>query len=91
MRSAYLLGRPPRMPKEGVTLVRRLWTEQSVTFGGKHFETRDLPLNPKPVQKPAPPIWVAAKKRRAVELAAEVGADGLFRKSDHSGGDYSTQ
>jgi probable F420-dependent oxidoreductase len=71
------LGDRPGRLKEGVTLVRRLWTEQSVTFGGKHFETRDLPLNPKPVQKPAPPIWVAAKKRRAVELAAEVG-DGWF-------------
>jgi alkanesulfonate monooxygenase SsuD/methylene tetrahydromethanopterin reductase-like flavin-dependent oxidoreductase (luciferase family) len=63
--------------REGVTLIRKLWTEPSVNFSGKQFQAKDLPLNPKPVQKPAPPIWVAAKKRHAVQLAAEVG-DGWF-------------
>jgi alkanesulfonate monooxygenase SsuD/methylene tetrahydromethanopterin reductase-like flavin-dependent oxidoreductase (luciferase family) len=63
--------------REGVTLIRKLWTEPQVTFNGKQFQTRNLPLNPKPFQKPAPPIWIAAKKRHAVQLAAEVG-DGWF-------------
>jgi probable F420-dependent oxidoreductase len=71
-----LTDRPGRM-REGVTLIRRLWTEPKVTFRGKYFQSDELPLNPKPVQSPAPPIWIAAKKRRAVELAAEVG-DGWF-------------
>ncbi len=67
----------PGMVREGATLIRRLWTEPSVTFAGKHFRADDVALRPKPIQKPAPPIWVAAKKRKAVELAAEVG-DGWF-------------
>jgi alkanesulfonate monooxygenase SsuD/methylene tetrahydromethanopterin reductase-like flavin-dependent oxidoreductase (luciferase family) len=32
-----------------------------------------LDLRPKPLQRPSPPIRVAARKRRAVELAAEIG------------------
>jgi alkanesulfonate monooxygenase SsuD/methylene tetrahydromethanopterin reductase-like flavin-dependent oxidoreductase (luciferase family) len=71
-----LNDRSARM-REGVTLIRKLWTEPAVTFSGKQFQAKDLPLNPKPFQKPAPPIWVAAKKRHAVQLAAEVG-DGWF-------------
>ncbi len=67
----------PGVLREGVNLIRRLWTEPAVTFEGKHFRTAGLPLRPQPVQQPAPPIWVAAKKRSAVELAGEVG-DGWF-------------
>jgi probable F420-dependent oxidoreductase len=67
----------PAMLREGVNLIRRLWTEPAVTFRGEHFRAEQLPLRPQPVQKPAPPIWVAAKKRKAVELAGEVG-DGWF-------------
>ncbi|MGD9764131.1 MAG: LLM class flavin-dependent oxidoreductase [Candidatus Binatia bacterium] len=59
--------------REGATLVRRLWTEENVTFHGKHFHLNGVNLTPKPAQRPAPPIWVAAKKRHAVELAAQVG------------------
>jgi len=67
----------PGVLREGVKLIRRLWTEPAVTFEGKHFRTAGLALRPQPVQQPAPPIWVAAKKRSAVELAGEVG-DGWF-------------
>jgi alkanesulfonate monooxygenase SsuD/methylene tetrahydromethanopterin reductase-like flavin-dependent oxidoreductase (luciferase family) len=67
----------PVLLREGVNLIRRLWTEPTVTFHGKHFKAEQLPLRPQPVQKPAPPIWIAAKKRKAVELAGEVG-DGWF-------------
>jgi alkanesulfonate monooxygenase SsuD/methylene tetrahydromethanopterin reductase-like flavin-dependent oxidoreductase (luciferase family) len=67
----------PALLREGVTLIRRLWTDPAVSFHGKHFHAEGLPLRPQPIQRPAPPIWIAAKKRRAVELAGEVG-DGWF-------------
>lgn len=67
----------PALVREGVQLIRRLWTEPNVTHDGKHFQVADVCLTPKPVQKPAPPVWVAAKKRKAVELAAEIG-DGWY-------------
>jgi len=65
----------PALLREGATLIRRLWTEPSVTYEGRHFRTAAVALRPQPLRPP--PIWVAAKKRKAVELAAEVG-DGWF-------------
>lgn len=59
--------------REGAVLTRKLWTEEHVTYHGKHFSVERMNLTPKPRQKPAPPIWIAAKKRVAVEDAAEVG------------------
>jgi alkanesulfonate monooxygenase SsuD/methylene tetrahydromethanopterin reductase-like flavin-dependent oxidoreductase (luciferase family) len=45
---------------EALTLVRRAWTEDRVTFEGRFFTVRDVRVLPKPVQKPHPPIWAAA-------------------------------
>ncbi len=67
----------PGLMREAALLVRRLWTEKDVTFHGKHFHLDGVNLTPKPMQRPAPPIWVAAKKRPAIELAAEIG-DGWY-------------
>ncbi|MGI9604576.1 MAG: LLM class flavin-dependent oxidoreductase [Acidimicrobiales bacterium] len=58
--------------REGAILLRKLWTERKVTFEGEHFQTDGLSLSPAPIQKP-PPIWVGAKAKRAIELAAEIG------------------
>jgi alkanesulfonate monooxygenase len=47
-----------RLFDEQLELVTRLWTEDRVSFEGEHYRIDDLPLEPKPVQKPYPPIWV---------------------------------
>src|SRR5215467_3616751 len=46
--------------EEGVDIVTRLWTEDRVSYEGKFHQLRDVHLNPRPVQKPHPPIWVAS-------------------------------
>jgi alkanesulfonate monooxygenase SsuD/methylene tetrahydromethanopterin reductase-like flavin-dependent oxidoreductase (luciferase family) len=46
--------------EEGITAVRRLWTEDCVTFEGRFHRFKDITLLPRPVQKPHPPILVAA-------------------------------
>ncbi len=46
--------------EEGVTLIKRLWTEDRVTHDGRFFHLRDIHLTPRPVQQPHPPIWIAA-------------------------------
>jgi alkanesulfonate monooxygenase SsuD/methylene tetrahydromethanopterin reductase-like flavin-dependent oxidoreductase (luciferase family) len=48
--------RGPRL-EEGITILRRLWTEESVTFKGRFYELDEAFVEPKPVQEP-PPIWV---------------------------------
>jgi alkanesulfonate monooxygenase SsuD/methylene tetrahydromethanopterin reductase-like flavin-dependent oxidoreductase (luciferase family) len=45
---------------ETVEFVRRVWTEDNVTFEGKYFTARNVSLSPKPVQRPHPPILTAA-------------------------------
>jgi alkanesulfonate monooxygenase SsuD/methylene tetrahydromethanopterin reductase-like flavin-dependent oxidoreductase (luciferase family) len=45
--------------EEGLDIVKRLWTEDRVSYDGKFHRFRDVHLNPRPVQKPHPPIWVA--------------------------------
>lgn len=52
-----LKERAPRT-NEMIEILRRLWTEDSVTFEGKFFTLRDITIEPKPVQKPHPPIWI---------------------------------
>ncbi|HXW46364.1 MAG TPA: LLM class F420-dependent oxidoreductase [Streptosporangiaceae bacterium] len=61
---------------EQVTLLRRLWTEESVTFDGEHERVTGAGLSPLPVQRPIP-IWFGAQSRRAYERIGRL-ADGWF-------------
>lgn len=46
--------------EEGIAAVRRLWTEDEVTFDGRFHSFEEFSLLPKPLQRPHPPIKVAA-------------------------------
>lgn len=64
-------GRVTRF-RENLEIIKRLWTEDRVTLDGRFSQLHNIPMHPKPVQKPRPPIWfgghVEAALRRAVEL-----------------------
>jgi len=45
---------------EGVALMKALWTEPAVTFDGDFWQLKDAPMEPKPFQKPFPPVWFGA-------------------------------
>lgn len=47
------------MLREGVEIMRRMWTEDEVRFEGKYYTLDGAICRPKPVQKPHIPIWVA--------------------------------
>lgn len=57
-----LSERAPRL-EEGMAILRRLWTEDHVTHEGRFYQFQDLTLEPKPVQKPCPPIWIATNPK----------------------------
>ncbi|MBI2872694.1 MAG: LLM class flavin-dependent oxidoreductase [Chloroflexi bacterium] len=59
--------------EEALTLLRRLWTEESVTFHGRFFQLEGARMTLRPVQKPHPPIWVAANNDVAIQRAARLG------------------
>ena len=55
---------------EAIELIKRLWTEDRVTFRGEHFRVEDVSIAIRPVQVPRPPILVAATGDRMVRRAA---------------------
>ena len=58
---------------EGVEIIKKLWTEDRVSYDGEAFKLKDVSVDPKPLQKPRPPIWIAANTDAAVRRAAQVG------------------
>ncbi len=62
---------------EGLALMRALWTQPRVTFDGQFWQLRDAGMEPKPFQKPGPPIWFGASHPDALRRAVRLG-DGFF-------------
>ncbi len=48
-----------RQMEEAVQLIVRMWTEPRTTFHGRYFHVEDAILEPKPIQKPRPPVMIA--------------------------------
>jgi probable F420-dependent oxidoreductase len=69
-------GNRGRRMTEQVTLLRRLWTEPSVTFAGDFEQVTGAGLAPLPVQRPIP-VWVGGSSRPAYVRAGRL-ADGWF-------------
>ena len=61
---------------EQVALLRRLWTETSVTVAGEHEHVTGAGIAPLPVQRPIP-IWIGARADVALRRAGRI-ADGWF-------------
>jgi probable F420-dependent oxidoreductase len=62
---------------EGVQLMKELWTRPRVTFDGEFFQLADAAMEPKPFQKPYPPLWFGANGEPALRRAVRLG-DGFF-------------
>lgn len=62
-----------RRANEMLEVMKRLWTEKSVTHQGKYYSVEDVTINPPPTQKPHPPIWVAGRSEAAMLRAAKFG------------------
>ena len=46
--------------EESIAIIRRLWTEDRVSYAGRFWSLEDVRLMPRVVQKPHPPVWIAA-------------------------------
>jgi alkanesulfonate monooxygenase SsuD/methylene tetrahydromethanopterin reductase-like flavin-dependent oxidoreductase (luciferase family) len=64
--------RVPRM-LEGLGLIKRLWNEDGVTHQGRYFNLREATSTIRPVQRPHPPIWIAANADVAVRRSGRLG------------------
>jgi probable F420-dependent oxidoreductase len=59
--------------REGVELIKALWTEPKVNYRGSIFQLDGGTMALKPVQKPHPPIWLGGDHPDAVRRAAAIG------------------
>jgi probable F420-dependent oxidoreductase len=73
-------GRDPRergrLADEILEIMRRLWSEERVSFEGRHFRYRDVSIAPRPVQQPLP-LWIGGHSPPAVRRTARVGTGWL--------------
>lgn len=59
--------------EENLTAIKRLWTEETVTLRGSHFNLVDAACSSKPVQQPHPPIWIGGSADVVIDRAARMG------------------
>jgi probable F420-dependent oxidoreductase len=58
---------------EAIILMRRLWTEENVTFEGKFYSVQDVTIMPRPWQKNGLPIWVGGRSQAAMRRTGRLG------------------
>lgn len=65
--------------EEQMALLKRLWTEPTVTFEGKWHKISDAGINPPPTQQPIP-LWIGASATPTARIRRRIGtlADGWF-------------
>lgn len=75
---------------EGLRLMKALWTQDAVTFDGEFWQLKDAPMEPKPAQKPYPPLWFGAAGPVALRRAVRLG-DGFFGAGSSPTAAFATQ
>src|SRR5215472_352902 len=56
--------------EEALHIIKLFFTEESVTYSGKHYTITDLKPSPKPVQRPHPPFFMGGGGKRMLSIAA---------------------
>lgn len=71
--------------EEAIQIIRKMWTDEpTATFVGKYYQIKNAYCNPKPIQRPSPPILVGgAGEKRTLEIVAKYAdACNLFGSSE---------
>jgi probable F420-dependent oxidoreductase len=72
--------------EEALQIIKKFFTEESITFSGGHYTVTDLKAFPKPSQRPHPPIFIGGGGKRLLALAGrEADIVGLHRKVNDDG------
>src|SRR6266516_4732465 len=75
MYAAYGLTEDRRVARfiEGVKVMKALWTQPSATLSGEFFQLDGVTMEPKPLQKPHPPLWFGAHTEAAQRRSVSQG------------------
>jgi alkanesulfonate monooxygenase SsuD/methylene tetrahydromethanopterin reductase-like flavin-dependent oxidoreductase (luciferase family) len=63
---------------EACQVLEALWTEPTASFAGRHYQLHDAYSDPKPVQKPHPPLWLGSSGERLGLRVVAKHADAWF-------------
>jgi F420-dependent oxidoreductase-like protein len=55
---------------ESIQIIKSLFTQERTDFDGRYYHLKDAIANPKPIQKPHPPIWIGAQGESTLRLTA---------------------
>lgn len=74
-----MLGVPSGTPgerldrlSESCQVLKKLWSEPEATFRGRYYQLDKALANPKPVQRPHPPLWIGGSgEKRTLRIVAE--------------------
>jgi probable F420-dependent oxidoreductase len=80
-------GRRSRRFVEALDVVKALWTQPRAAFNGEYWRFEKIPMEPKPVQQPHPPIWFGAREEVALKRAVRHG-DGWMGAGSSSSADF---
>jgi alkanesulfonate monooxygenase SsuD/methylene tetrahydromethanopterin reductase-like flavin-dependent oxidoreductase (luciferase family) len=58
---------------ESIRIMRKLWTEESVTFHGRFNSLEKITLLPRPHQAGGPPIWIGGRSKAALKRVGNLG------------------
>lgn len=58
---------------EAISLLRACWSDDPISFSGRHFQVEAMALEPKPPQGPDLPIWIGGMSPRALKRAGALG------------------
>ncbi len=76
--TAYGISFPPagvriKMLTEAIQIIRKMWTEEKPSFAGTYYMLKEAINEPKPIQKPHPPIWVGGWGPKVLKVAVQYG------------------
>jgi alkanesulfonate monooxygenase SsuD/methylene tetrahydromethanopterin reductase-like flavin-dependent oxidoreductase (luciferase family) len=75
---------------EGLQVMKALWTQPQATVTGSFWRFENIPMEPKPLQQPHPPIWFGAREAVALKRAVRHG-DGWMGAGVSSSADFIQQ
>ncbi|PZG52027.1 hypothetical protein C1I98_07760 [Spongiactinospora gelatinilytica] len=84
------MDRPVRRMVEGIGVMRALWSQEEAGYDGELYSFTGIRSQPKPVQRPGPPIWIGARAEQALRRAVRI-ADGWTGAAPAATADFMDQ